>query len=307
MPHTSDSEVLQQHGAGGQVGTRKLAELDRLPRRGHDRGENAGAHAVYVILERMLIQTVSAMWLVASLAAPAAAAGDRPTRRRRRGATSSASRSRSSSSSRTAFDDHPLADLLGAAGRRSPPAVVPVPDARSADARQRARVRQARDRHRRDRLSVRLERRGRRSPIRGSIESVPTIRARVHRAGAGADLRADQRPRHRLGVGLDMSDRSPGWGLGATRSSSAVSAGSQTDQMDGTRYFGEGGGGIMSGPFGVDLSVKFTVNRFIDAGRPQHLHDPDLRARHAHLLSSWTLLPGSRAPAPTRSRAGFPN
>jgi hypothetical protein len=27
-------------------------------------------------------------------------------------------------------------------------------------------------------------------------------------------------------------------------------------------YFGEGGGGIMFGPFGVDLSVKFVVNQF---------------------------------------------
>jgi hypothetical protein len=32
--------------------------------------------------------------------------------------------------------------------------------------------------------------------------------------------------------------------------------------MNGKRYWGEGGGGVMSGPFGVDISVKFTVNRF---------------------------------------------
>ena len=65
---------------GGKIGTRKLAQLDRLPRRGHHRGENAVTHAVYVILERMLIQTVSALWLVAALAAP--------DRRRRRSRTS---------------------------------------------------------------------------------------------------------------------------------------------------------------------------------------------------------------------------
>jgi hypothetical protein len=30
---------------------------------------------------------------------------------------------------------------------------------------------------------------------------------------------------------------------------------------DGTRVFAEGGGGISSGPFGVELSVKFAWNR----------------------------------------------
>ena len=36
----------------------------------------------------------------------------------------------------------------------------------------------------------------------------------------------------------------------------------RTDQMDGSRYFGEGGGGIMFGPYGVDLSGQYVVNRF---------------------------------------------
>src|SRR4051812_48553414 len=60
----------QENGAGRQIGTRKFAQLDRLPRPGHHRSQNAIAHAVYVILERMLIQTASALWLVAALGAP---------------------------------------------------------------------------------------------------------------------------------------------------------------------------------------------------------------------------------------------
>ena len=59
-----------------------------------------------------------------------------------------------------------------------------------------------------------------------------------------------------------MSDRSPGWGLGAHAFVIGGIGQITTDQLDGTRYFGEGGGGVTSGPFGVDISVKFTVNRF---------------------------------------------
>ena len=50
-------------------GTRELAELDRRARCGHHRGEDAVTHTVYVILEQMLIQTVSAVWMVAALVA----------------------------------------------------------------------------------------------------------------------------------------------------------------------------------------------------------------------------------------------
>src|SRR5439155_8601676 len=59
---------LEQDGSGRQIGAREFADLDPLPRSGHHRGKNAVAHAVYVILERMLIQTLSAVWVVAALA-----------------------------------------------------------------------------------------------------------------------------------------------------------------------------------------------------------------------------------------------
>jgi hypothetical protein len=59
-----------------------------------------------------------------------------------------------------------------------------------------------------------------------------------------------------------MSDRSAGWGLGAHAFLIGGVGRIQTDQRNGTRYFAEGGGGVTSGPFGVDISLKFTVNRF---------------------------------------------
>jgi hypothetical protein len=35
-----------------------------------------------------------------------------------------------------------------------------------------------------------------------------------------------------------------------------------TDQMKGTQYFVEGGGGIMFGPFGLDAAFKYAVSEF---------------------------------------------
>ncbi|HYT73181.1 MAG TPA: hypothetical protein VEL79_00410, partial [Vicinamibacterales bacterium] len=35
-----------------------------------------------------------------------------------------------------------------------------------------------------------------------------------------------------------------------------------TDQITGKRYFGEGGGGVMFGPFGFDIAFKYVVNEF---------------------------------------------
>ena len=82
----------QQRAARRADRARELADLDRLPRRGHDRGEDAVAHAVYVILERMLIQT--AVRAVAGRGARRAGAA-RSTQtyqaHRRRGGISSAS------------------------------------------------------------------------------------------------------------------------------------------------------------------------------------------------------------------------
>ncbi len=38
----------------------------------------------------------------------------------------------------------------------------------------------------------------------------------------------------------------------------------RSDLGDGSRYFAEGGGGLNSGPFGVQLAVKFAWNRLDD-------------------------------------------
>ena len=98
--------------------------------------------------------------------------------------------------------------------------------------------------------------------IRGSIESLPPIRvsfsgpapmpAYVLTNGRAVDI----------GAGIDVSDRAPGWGLGAHAFVLGGIGRADTDQLDGRRYFVEGGGGITSGPLGVDIAFKYSINRF---------------------------------------------
>lgn len=98
--------------------------------------------------------------------------------------------------------------------------------------------------------------------VRGSIETVPAIRVAFSGPAPSPSYELTSGRATDLGIGIDMSDRSPGWGIGAHAFIIGGIGRIQTDQMKGTRYFGEGGGGVTSGPFGVDISVKFTVNRF---------------------------------------------
>jgi hypothetical protein len=98
--------------------------------------------------------------------------------------------------------------------------------------------------------------------IRGSIESIPTIRVAFTGPAPSPTYELTNGRAQDIGIGIDMSDRSPGWGIGAHAFIMGGIGRIQTDQMKGSRFFGEGGGGVTSGPFGVDVSVKFTVNRF---------------------------------------------
>jgi hypothetical protein len=98
--------------------------------------------------------------------------------------------------------------------------------------------------------------------IRGSIETIPDIRLAFNGPAPSPTYELTNGRATDVAIGIDMSDRSPGWGLGAHAFILGGVGRIHTDQLNGTRYFGEGGGGVTSGPFGVDLAVKFTVNRF---------------------------------------------
>ena len=98
--------------------------------------------------------------------------------------------------------------------------------------------------------------------IRGSLETIPTIRVAFTGPAPSPTYELTNGRATDFSIGIDMSDRSPGWGIGGHAFIMGGIGKIRTDQMDGNRYFGEGGGGVTSGPFGIDVSVKFTVNRF---------------------------------------------
>ena len=222
----------------------------------------------------MLIQTASALWLVAALTVPPpAAATARPAAPRRVDAQPQAYRAPkarrhfiSVSFERQfvqpyGFGNHPLSDLLG----------QPVEEVHLETFQYRSRD---------QRTLVNVLEYGKRATgvgatvypfgssagptlaLRGSIETIPAIRVAFTGPAPVATYELTNGRASDLGIGIDMSDRSAGWGLGAHAFILGGVGRIQTDQLDGRRYFGEGGGGVTSGPFGLDLSVKFTVNRF---------------------------------------------
>jgi hypothetical protein len=210
----------------------------------------------------MLIQTLAAVWLTAALAAP-----ERPHAQ-----TYRAPKARRHFISMTAdrqfvqpyaFNKHPLPDLLG----------QPVDEVHLESFQYRTRD---------QRTLVNVLEYGKRATgigatvypfgssvgatlaVRGSIETIPTIRIAFTGPAPSPTYELINGRATDLGIGIDMSDRSAGWGLGAHAFILGGVGRIHTDQLNGTRYFGEGGGGVTSGPFGVDISVKFSVNQFKD-------------------------------------------
>lgn len=98
--------------------------------------------------------------------------------------------------------------------------------------------------------------------IRGSLESVPDIHVAFTGPAPAPTYDLTGGRATDIGAGLEMSDRAPGWGMGAHAFIIGGIGKITTDQMDGTRYFGEGGGGVLFGPIGIDVAVKYVVNRF---------------------------------------------
>jgi hypothetical protein len=98
--------------------------------------------------------------------------------------------------------------------------------------------------------------------IRGSIESLPDIRVSFTGPAPAPTYVLTNGRALDVGVGIDMSDRAPGWGVGAHAFVLGGIGRAHTDQLDGRRYFVEGGGGLTSGPLGVDVSFKYSINRF---------------------------------------------
>ena len=97
--------------------------------------------------------------------------------------------------------------------------------------------------------------------IRGSVEDVPTIRINFEGQDAPPNYELTGGRAYDVGAGIYVADRSSGWGLGSQAFVLGGVGRIQTDQGEGTRVFAEGGGGLSVGPFGVQIAVKFALNR----------------------------------------------
>lgn len=100
--------------------------------------------------------------------------------------------------------------------------------------------------------------------LRGSVEDLPVIRIAFDGAGAPPDYALTGARAYDVSAALYVADRSAGWGLGSHAFIGGGVGRIKSDTRAGDRYFGEAGGGLSSGPLGVELSAKFAMNRFTD-------------------------------------------
>lgn len=99
--------------------------------------------------------------------------------------------------------------------------------------------------------------------IRASYESLPAIRVAIDGpAHVSSYVLTDARALD-VGVGVFVSDRSPGWGLGSHAFAAGGLGRVRSELSEGTRYFGEAGGGLTVGPLGVQIAVKVARNRLV--------------------------------------------
>jgi hypothetical protein len=96
--------------------------------------------------------------------------------------------------------------------------------------------------------------------VRGSIEGLPEIRLAFDGPGPLDSYNFTNAVAYDIGAGVFVADRAPGFGLGSYAFVVGGVGKITSDFMGGKRYFAEGGGGLQSGPFGFELSVKFGWN-----------------------------------------------
>jgi hypothetical protein len=97
--------------------------------------------------------------------------------------------------------------------------------------------------------------------LRASFEDLPDIRVAFSGTGAPAAYALTAARAYDVSAAIVVADRSRGFGLGSHAFFGGGIGRIRSDTRDGNRFFGEGGGGLNSGPIGVELSVKFAWNR----------------------------------------------
>jgi hypothetical protein len=101
--------------------------------------------------------------------------------------------------------------------------------------------------------------------VRASTQDLPEISIAFTGSGAPPAYELTGARAYDVGAAIVIADRSRGWGLGSLAFVGGGMGRIKSDTQTGDRVFAEGGGGLSSGPFGVELAVKFAWN---------HLNDP---------------------------------
>jgi hypothetical protein len=100
--------------------------------------------------------------------------------------------------------------------------------------------------------------------LRGSFEDLPIVRIAFAGPGAPPQYSLIGARAYDASAAIVVADRSSGWGLGSHAFVGGGIGRIKSDTRNGDRFFAEGGGGIGSGPVGVELSVKFAWNHLSD-------------------------------------------
>jgi hypothetical protein len=100
--------------------------------------------------------------------------------------------------------------------------------------------------------------------LRAGVQDLPDIRIAFSGTGAPPDYELLAARAYDVGAALVIADHSRGWGLGSQAFVGGGAGRIRGGNRTGDRVFAEGGGGLSSGPFGVELAVKFAWNHLTD-------------------------------------------
>ena len=100
--------------------------------------------------------------------------------------------------------------------------------------------------------------------LRAGVQDLPNISIAFAGTRAPQNYELAGARAYDVGAAIVVADHSRGWGLGSQAFVGGGRGRIRADIRTGDRYFAEGGGGLNSGPFGVELSIKFAWNHLSD-------------------------------------------
>lgn len=110
--------------------------------------------------------------------------------------------------------------------------------------------------------------------LRLSREDLPVIRLAVSGPALLSSYALTDAYAVDFGAAVVVADLSPGWGLGSHAFVGGGAGTVRSSLSDGSRVFAEGGGGLTIGPVGIEMAVKFALNRLDSPIKHQFLTVP---------------------------------